>query len=248
MNFQMKYLWAKILLLFSLVLAFQAYSKELPKPPVPFRMVIDQAGWLDAGQENILEAKLRTFNDSTSTQIVVYIDASLEGEDVFDYSQRLAESWGIGQKGKDNGALLYIAAQERKLFIQVGYGLEAVIPDAASKKIIDAVLLPAFKKGAYFEGIDKATSVMMSLANQEFTAAEFVKKSSGKAKGAIGTIIIILIILFFVLRRTGFMGGLLMGSMWGSFSHGSGSFGGGGFSGGSFGGGSFGGGGAGGSW
>jgi uncharacterized protein len=254
MNCRMTSQWVKKLIAISATLSLFLigsfiFAKDIPKPPSPFRLVIDNVGLLDQSQQAQLERKLRLFDDSTSTQVVVYLDQTLEGEEIFDYSQRLAESWGIGQKGKNNGVLVYMAVQDRKIYIQVGYGLEGIIPDAAAKKIISNYIVPAFKKGDYYAGLDKATDIIISLAKNEFTAQEFVKRSAGnKPVNWIGSLIFIILIIFFVFGRMGFFGGFLMGSAWGSFSGGSGSFGGGGFSGGSFGGGSFGGGGAGGSW
>jgi uncharacterized protein len=254
MNYQMKYRLAiKTLFLFAFV-AFSwtiGFSKEVPKAPSPFMLVVDNANVLGSNEKYQLESKLRLFNDSSTTQISIVLDNSLEGDDIFDYSNRLAEAWGIGQKGKDNGILIYAAIQDRKVYIQVGYGLEGVVTDAASKKIIDSYILPAFKSGNYFQGLDQASSVLIKLSKNEFTADQFVKKGK-KSRFPVAFIVMILLFVFFLSRGSGgFMGGLLMGSMWGSFSGGSGSFGGGnggGFGGGSFGGGSFGGGGAGGSW
>ena len=224
----MKYRLAIKTLCFFVFVAFsclQGFSKEIPKQPSPFMLVVDNANVLGSNEKYRLESKLRLFNDSSTTQISIVLDNSLEGEDIFDYSNRLAEAWGIGQKGKDNGI--------------------------ASKKIIDSYILPAFKSGNYFQGLDQASSVLIKLSKNEFTADQFVKKGK-KSRLPVAFIVMILLFVFFLSRGSGgFMGGLLMGSMWGSFSGGSGSFGGGsggGFGGGSFGGGSFGGGGAGGSW
>ena len=250
----MKYRLAiKTFCLFAIV-AFSwstGYCKEIPKPPSPFMLVVDYANVLGSNDRDQLERKLRIFNDSSSTQISIVLDNSLEGEDVFDYSNKLAEAWGIGQKGKNNGILIYAAIQEKKLWIQVGYGLEGVVTDAAAKKIIDNYIRPAFKAGNYYQGLDDASTVLIQLSKKEFTADQFVKKGNNAKLPVIIIIFVFLLVLFIMRGRgSGFMGGLFMGSMWGSFSGGSGSFGGGnsGFGGGSFGGGSFGGGGAGGGW
>jgi len=250
----MKYRLAiKPLFLFAFI-AFtwsMGFSKEIPKAPSPFMLVVDNANVLGSNEKYQLEKKLRLFNDSSSTQISVVLDNSLEGEEIFDYSHRLAEAWGIGQKGKNNGILIYAAIQDKKVWIQVGYGLESVVPDAAAKKIIDSYIRPAFKAGNYYQGLDEASTVLIKLSRNEFTAEQFMKKGRS-SRFPVAIIVMILLFVFFLSRGSGgFMGGLLMGSMWGSFSGGSGSFGGGsggGFGGGSFGGGSFGGGGAGGSW
>ena len=250
----MKYRWASFLLLFFSLLSFQLFPKDIPKPPVPFRLVIDNAGLMSSDQVNDLETKLRNYDNASSTQIVVFTDVSLEGEDDFEYSQSIAQQWGVGQKDKNNGLFVYIAKQERKIRIQVGYGLEPVVTDAASKIIIEDIIKPAFRKGDFYQGLNSATDTLMALASREFSPSDFVKRNTGNTSGLgskkiIGIIVLIIIILLFTRGRTGgFLGGFWMGSAFGSFSSGSGTFGGGGFSGGSFGGGSFGGGGAGGSW
>jgi uncharacterized protein len=225
---------------------------------------------LKAEEVNMLERKLVAFNDSTSTQIAVVTVPSLGGYDVSDYAQRLAEKWGIGQKGLNNGIIILIkpktAVSRGEVFIAQGYGLEGAIPDLTCSEIVDNEILPAFKAGDYIGGLDKATSTLISLARGEFSADEYgqrAKKSTGKVP--VGLIIFIVIIIISMISRgsggsnrkhistgglpfwllLGMMGsGRGSGGSWGGFSGGGGS--GGGFGG--FGGGSFGGGGAGGSW
>jgi uncharacterized protein len=261
-----------LLLLFS-ALFFSLTSKaqqEFPARPEPQRLVNDFAGLLSAEQKNLLEYKLVNFNQRTSTQIAIVTIKSIAGYDPFDYSQKLAEKWGIGQKGKNNGILILVkpkVGNERgEVYIQVGYGLEGVVPDAvAHQTLVENELIPAFKQNDYYKGLDRSTDVLISLTSGEFTADQYVKSvNKGKKSGGSGGFIVIMIVLIivFVLRRgnssgsggTGFLGGLLLmdmlgggrhGGSWGDFS-GGGSSGGGDFGG--FGGGSFGGGGAGGSW
>ncbi|MDX2196241.1 MAG: TPM domain-containing protein [Cytophagales bacterium] len=234
-------------------------GKDVPPMPSPPRLVNDYCGTLSPEQASALENKLRKYSDSTSTQLTVVIEPSLEGDDVFDYSFRLAQSWGLGEKGKNNGVLIYFAMQERKIRIQVGYGLEAKITDAATKQIIEHILKPAFKERMYYEGIDEATNIMIQLASGEYKG---VAKSKKKSIGGIGTYIFLALIILYIISKF-FRGGsnygstggpdiftaMMLGSMmgrggghsYGNFSSGSGSFGG-------FGGGSFGGGGSGGDW
>ena len=249
----------------------RVFSQDIPDRPVPPRLVNDFAGLLKSEEINILERKLVAFNDSTSTQIAIVIVPSLMGYDKSDYAQRLAEKWGIGQKGRDNGVLILVKPKtpdsNGEIFIAQGYGLEGAIPDITCGEIVDYEILPAFRTGDYFSGLNNATNTLMSLARGEYSAAEYgksAKKSSGK-NAPIGFIIFIIIIIFIIFRKSGGSnnknigtGGLpfwlLLGMMgsgrgshrgsWGGFSGGGG--GGGGFGG--FGGGGFGGGGAGGSW
>lgn len=273
----MKYNKIKIkftLLLLFAALFFSLISKaqqEFPARPEPQRLVNDFAGLLSAEQKNLLEYKLVNFNQRSSTQIAIVTLKSIAGYDPSDYSFKLSEKWGIGQKGRNNGILILvkpkIGNERGEVFVAVGYGLEAVVPDAVAHQVlVDNELLPAFRQNDYFKGLDRSTDVLISLTSKEFTADQYVKATHKKEKsGGFGGFIIIMIflIIVFVLRRgnssgsggTGLLGGLLLmdmlggsrhGGSWGNFSGGGGSSGGGDFGG--FGGGSFGGGGAGGSW
>jgi uncharacterized protein len=262
------YILTLLVLLFS-VSVTRIFSQDIPNKPVPPRLVNDFAGMLKPEDVNILEHKLDLFNDSTSTQIAIVIVPTLNGYDKADYAQRLAEKWGIGQEGLNNGVLILVKPEtnDSKGEVQIapGYGLEGVIPDITCGEIVDYQILPAFRAGDYFTGLNDATNTLMSLARGEFSAADFgkmVKKNKNDGTGVI-FVIILVIVIFLISRGSGgsnnkhiSTGGLpfwmLMGMMgsgrgqsgsWGGFSGGGG---GGGFGG--FGGGSFGGGGAGGSW
>jgi uncharacterized protein len=263
-TFKINYLKMKKYLycLLSLFMSWTAVAKEIPTRPSPPVLVNDFAGVLSEEQRNALERKLSKYNDTTSTQIAIVIENSIENDEAFEYSRRIAEGWGIGQKGKNNGLLIYVAVQERKIRIQVGYGLEGTVTDAYAKRIIEEVIKPAFRNQQYYEGLDEATNYLIGALSGQFKGDGGVKK--GKLSGR--TIFVILIIVFFIIyifsKRGGggtnynsrgggmdLLTGMLLGSAlsggrgssYGSFSSGSGSFGG-------FGGGSFGGGGAGGDW
>jgi len=254
-----------LFLILSLLVYSFSFGQDFPERPNPPKLVNDFANILGDGEELTLEKKLLAYNDSTSTQIAVVTINSLNGNDIGDYSFRLAEKWEIGQKGKDNGVLMLVAMEDRKMFIATGYGLEAVIPDAFAKRIIENYMRPNFRNNNYYKGIDEATSVIMGLASGEFTADQIERKKTSFPP----LIFPLLIIAFFLIMsysrfrsvKGSHMAGsnlnfltflFLMSSMggrgrnYGNFSSGSGSFGGGSFGG--FGGGSFGGGGAGGSW
>jgi uncharacterized protein len=244
------------------------HSQDIPDKPYPPRLVNDYTGTLSSNEINTLENKLVAFNDTTSTQIAVVIVKDLGGYDKSDYAFRLAEKWGIGQKGLNNGVLILVKpktdSSSGQVFIAPGYGLEGVIPDITCAEIIDSEILPAFRNGNYYKGLDKATTTLMALASGEFSADQYGKKGTGDLSGLVPFIIIIIVIIIIMSMRS--KGGrnqkhisdkglplwLLLSMMnsggsrhsgsWGGFSGG----GGGGFGG--FGGGSFGGGGAGGSW
>jgi len=242
-----------------------SFGQDLPARPNPPKLVNDFANILDARQELLLENKLVSYDDSTSTQIAVVTINSLKGNEIGNYSFRLADNWGIGEKEKYNGVLILVAMEERKMFIATGYGLEGAIPDALAKRIVENYMKPNFRNNNYYRGIDEATSLIMGLASGEFTPDQISREKIDLRR----LIFPLLMIFFFVLMsysrfrsvRGSHMAGsnlnflmflLLMsagggrGRGFGNFSSGSGSFGGGGFGG--FGGGSFGGGGAGGGW
>lgn len=262
---------------FVLLLLFSAFGlkaqDEFPQRPEPPRLVNDLAGMLSGGEQQQLEAKLVQFGEQTSTQIAIVTVPTLSGYDRADYAYRLAEKWGVGQKGKNNGILILVkpktAKEKGEIFVAVGYGLEAVVPDAiAHRTIVNTEILPAFKVGDYFGGLDRATTVLMSLTSGEFTADQYQKKAGNGVSPFAGIGFIIFMVVMFIIfgrrrnhhsvgTRTGslldaiilanMLGGSRHSGSWGNFSGGGGGFsGGGGFGG--FGGGSFGGGGAGGSW
>jgi uncharacterized protein len=236
---------------------------QLPVPAAPQSWVNDYAGVFSSAEAGALESKLNEFEYRTSTQIFVVTLDDNGGYAVSDLAPRIGEQWGVGQQGKDNGLLVVMDMQENKVFISTGYGLEEYIPDAIASRIVQNEMLPNFKNGDFYAGVDAATGVMISLLDGKFTADQYRKQSSSGGGSTLGGILF-MIILFSVLfggrRRSSGMGrsnlplwlalGMLSGNShsgsFGNFSSGSGGGGFGGFSGG--GGGSFGGGGAGGSW
>jgi uncharacterized protein len=252
--------------------ALTGLGQDIPNPMSPPRLVNDFAGLLNENQFRHLEQKLENFNDSSSTQIVVVTVKSLDGYTKEEFADRLGEKWGVGQKGKNNGIIVLVKPKYRdengEARISVGYGLEGAIPDAIGKRIVDNDMIPYFKAGDYYSGIDKATSTLISLAKGEFSADQYKKKTEGSPFGFAIPIVIIILIIIFMRGNSGnhyttgskgssiwtalFLGSMLGGrggsGSWGDFRSGGGSFGGGGGGFGGFGGGSFGGGGAGGSW
>jgi uncharacterized protein len=250
-------------------------AQEFPEKPVPPRLVNDLVGLLSQGEVDVLEQKLVAYDDSTSTQIAVVTISDLQGYAVADYAQRLAEKWGIGQKGLNNGIIVLVKpktseSSSGEVNISPGYGLEGVIPDIVCAQIIDYEILPEFRNGNYYKGLDKATSTLMSLASGEFPADQYGRPKGDDITGLTPLIffIILIIIIMFIrsgggsnqkhLSRKGLPLWMLLTMMnsgsnrhsgsWGGFSGGGGFGGGGGGGFGGFGGGSFGGGGASGSW
>ncbi|MBN2697365.1 MAG: TPM domain-containing protein [Bacteroidales bacterium] len=239
---------------------------RLPVPDQPSSWVNDYAGIFSADEKRLLEEKLGRFEYNTSTQIFLVTLSDNEGYAASDLAPQIGELWGVGQQGRDNGLIILMDMMDRQVFISTGYGLEEYIPDAIASRIVHNEILPRFREGNFFEGINSGIDVMISLLEGSFTPDEYMKQSGGTGASVIGIFIAIMIFMaiFGGSRRRSVgigsrniplliaLGMLNSGSRhsgsFGSFSSGRGGFGGGfgGFSGG--GGGSFGGGGAGGGW
>lgn len=251
---------------------------DIPERPNPPTLVTDYANMFSGGEKAQLERKLVDFFAATSNQIAVVTVNNFAGYDKAGYATRLAHKWQIGKDKLDNGILVLIKPKTREsngqVQIAVGYGLEAVVPDATAKQIVESEMIPRFKQGDIYGGVDHATTVLMDLAKGEYNYQQYAKYAR-KSGGGFNPFVLIILIFFvfpilFGRRRRGYYGaggrrsslpfwlamgmmsgGRRSGGMFNDFSGGSGSFGGGGSNFGSFGGfggGGFGGGGAGGSW
>ncbi len=234
---------------------------EEPLPPPPKAHFNDYAGVVPAADAERLEAKLADFEKQTSTQIVVAVFPKLPSPSLEDFTVRTAEAWRVGQKKLDNGAILFVFVADRKMRIEVGYGLEGALPDQLAARILDQQVRPRFREGDWAGGLSAGIDAVMAATRGEYTAPA----SSPKARGSSGLSIVILLaflLLFLWLSsigsrawggRTYGRGGWRGGGFWGGGGFGGGGWGGGGFGGGggggfSGGGGSFGGGGASSSW
>lgn len=205
--------------------------------------VVDEAQVLDAGTRQELDQILAQHEQGTGEQIVVVTLRDLRGQQIEEYGYQLGRQWGIGQKGKDNGALLIVAPAQHRTRIEVGYGLEGKLTDAASSAIIQSEMIPHFKVNDYSGGVRAGVQAMLAvLGGRDAVVPQHRAAESGSPSMLLA--LLIAFFVFFMLRRMGGGTGnaLLLGSMLGG---GSSSGGGGGFSGG---GGSFGGGGSSGGW
>ena len=140
---------------------------QSPALPVLHSRVTDMTGTLSASEQQSIERLLAANEDSTSNQIAVLIIPTLDGGDLFDYAQGVAEKNTIGTKGHDNGVLLLIVLNDRRVRIQVGYGLEGALPDATSKSIIEDVITPRFRGGDYYGGIAAGVSAIIQATKGE---------------------------------------------------------------------------------
>jgi len=240
------------LLIGFLLISITFFGQEIPAKPNGY--VLDQAGLLQANEAQQLEQKLRGYADSTSTQFAIVLVPTTGNSDPYDYAMAIGKTWGVGQKGKNNGVVILVSMDNRKIRIVTGRGIEDVLPDATCKRIINRIIKPYFKRGDYFGGLDVATTEMMQRASGQFQS-EASDDSEGMPVFVIVVLIFVIITLIraFINRGGGSNPGSRGGGMFfppiflggGGYDRG-GSSGGGGFDFGGFGGGDFGGGGAGG--
>lgn len=179
-------------LLFLFSISLPAFS-QLEVPELWGVRVHDEAKVLSAQTIQQLEAQLKVHEDSTSNQIAILIITSLQGEAIEDYALRVAEKWQLGQKGKDNGVLVLIAIDDHKMRIEVGYGLEGVLPDAICSQIIRNEMAPNFRRGDYDAGVVAAVNAIVSAIGGEYEAEEGgggAKPMTGKDKALVGLFIL----------------------------------------------------------
>ncbi|MGW8169729.1 MAG: TPM domain-containing protein [Sulfurovaceae bacterium] len=163
-----------------LVLLIGELYGEPKFPPLNNSRVVDEASLFDLSQKSILEQKLADYERNSSNQIVIVTLKSLDGYDISDYGYQLGRHWGIGQAKKNNGVLLIIAPNERKVRIEVGYGLEGALNDATANTIIQKDILPFFKSGNYYEGTGKGIDSIIKVTKGEYTSEprKDIKKGS----------------------------------------------------------------------
>ena len=202
-------------------------AQTIPARPVPPRLVNDFADILSDKQERALEQKLVNYNDTTSTQICVVTVTSLGGTESNDYAQKLGEKWGVGTKN-NNGVVILVkpktADELGDVSIQVGYGMEPYITDAVNYGIRQKEMIPAFKEGDYYKGIDNAVDAIIGLASGAFKADKYAEDED-VSDGAILLFGIIILIIYLVLKGLNNMskgggngsgkGGFWRGLLWG---------------------------------
>ena len=256
-----------------LILAFRAFTQNIPAKPNPPRLVNDFGNVLNTEQRASLERKLVAYDDSTSTQIVIVTVETTGDLDIQEYALKILREWGVGNRTTNNGIVIVAAVNDRTVRIETGYGMEGVIPDITARQIIADEITPNFRSGNYYGGFDEAVNAIARAVAGEYAAPENYNRRTERRRGSGFGYLIPLIIIIIIISRTGggsggggmmsrrgydpFFGGFLGGMLGGGLGRGSGwsGGGGGGWSGGGggggfggFGGGSGGGGGASGSW
>ncbi|MFT3945425.1 MAG: TPM domain-containing protein [Agriterribacter sp.] len=261
-----KYLF--VILFFISLGAYAQVDKIIPAAPNPPKLVNDFTETLTQLQQEMLEHKLKNYDDTTSNQIAVVIVKTLDDYNPYEYATALGRKWGVGNQEFNNGVVFLIAKDDRKVFIAPGYGLEGALPDITCKQIVDNDILPNFRGNDFYRGIDEGTTAIMKAAAGEYTPPKgYADRGKSSGVPVFIVLIIIFVIVMIIVRSGGGGGGSFMSRRgyrdsgvppiwWFPTGGGGGSRGGGGWSGGGssgggfggFGGGSFGGGGAGGSW
>ena len=258
MTFQKVY--QKVAVAVCVLLAQLAFAQfKIPEKPSFQTSVYDYANLLSASEKAQLEQKLIRYSDSTSTQIVAITIESLQNEDVKQLATNWAHTWGIGRKKEDNGVIILLAKKERQIAIMPGYGLEDRLTAGQGGEIIRDIIIPEFKAGSYYKGLDKGADALFDVFKGKYKGQR--KQDNGGGIPVIVFVIIFIIILALITRKrgggnSGNRGGggfdladmIILSSLGrGGFGGGSSGGGGGGFGGG-FGGGGFSGGGSSGSW
>ncbi|XCF07298.1 TPM domain-containing protein [Tamlana crocina] len=262
-------------LLVGLVFCSFSYAQfDIPEKPKFQTSVYDYTNLLSSFEKSSLERKLVKYSDTTSTQIVVAIIHSTEGENINFLGAQWGQEWGIGQAKEDNGILILLARNDRRIAINTGYGIEHLLTDALSKRIIERDIIPYFKKGDYYGGLNRGADAIFEVLNGEYKGTRPTNNRNGIPPGMVIIFIFIFIVILISISKNRRGGGgnrghrsagqdlleaIILSNMgrgsyrrgssgWGGSSGGGGwSSGGGGFGGG-FGGGGFGGGGASGGW
>lgn len=193
-----RFLSAFILVVFSLTFL---NAQDIVPPPDPPRLVVDKANVLLHEQAELLEEKLVLVDDSSSNQIAVLIIPTLNDYPIEDYALKVLRTWGVGGKDHNNGVLLLIAIDDRKVRIETGYGLEGAIPDITAKSIIDNHITTNFRNGNYYRGIDEATDALALAAVGEYREPrKYEREDSGPG---LGTIIFLIILFLFIFSIMG---------------------------------------------
>ena len=200
-QFKMKNLFFVVLLTTLLCTNFSFAQYEIPKTPDFQTSVYDYYNLLSASQKSNLEQKLIKYSDTTSTQIVVAIIASTEGENINYLGAKWGQAWGIGQEKEDNGVLILLARDDRRIAINTGYGVEHLLTDAMSKRIINLDIIPYFKQNDYYGGLNKGADVIFEVLTGEYKGTRQTSNQEGIPVGFIMLLVFIFIIILISISK-----------------------------------------------
>lgn len=182
-------------------LTISAYAQKFPAKPEGF--VNDYAHILTPYQVQRLDQKLSNYRDTTSTEVAIITVPSLQGYPIDEFSLKVLDKWKIGQHKKRNGLLIFVAPNQKKMRIEVGYGLEGAIPDITAGHIINNIMKPYFKKGEYYQGLNLAIDAVMKHASGEFKPNKNKGKNKGRSSIFPILFIIAVIIYIIIIKRDG---------------------------------------------
>ncbi|HZV34289.1 MAG TPA: TPM domain-containing protein, partial [Verrucomicrobiae bacterium] len=201
-----------------LICALPAWAAEVI-PPAPEHYFNDYANVTSPETASRLNQQLEDFERQTSSQIVVAVYPKMQSDSsIDDYTVRVARAWKVGQKAKNNGAILFVFIQDHKMFIQVGYGLEGVLPDIICKQIIDNEIAPRFKRGDYDGGLSAGVAAMMAATKGEYKGTGRTVNQRSKGQEAILPIVglvFFIFVVYIIIRSIG-GGGRTGGGGWGN--------------------------------
>jgi uncharacterized protein len=187
------------------LLIFAVEAAAVPSFPALTGRVVDNAGLLSEAEEKGLRVLLEQHENETTNQVIVVTLPSLQGYEIADYGYQLGRHWGIGQAGRDNGVLLIVAPNERKVRIEVGYGLEGTLTDKLSHDIIQETILPRFRAGDYAGGIIHGTRSILSVLEGSYTAPQRKKREESSSSDFSGLLIFV---VFIVTAIANILGGI----------------------------------------
>jgi len=245
---------APFLMLLALAIGGPPAFAQVREVPAHTGWLVDEAGILSAGDRQLIESELAAFNQQTGKQLEALVIKSLEGEAIEAFSIRVAEKWKVGDVKRDDGVLMIVAIDDRRVRIEVGQGLEGELPDVTSSRLIRGVIIPYFKAGRFPEGIRAGLGAIMEALGGDATRVAPTRAiRKGRQSPFMGFLLFIVFFSLFLRTRMG-RGRGRNALLWGGLGAGLGGLGGrGGFGGGGFGGfggggGGFSGGGSSGSW
>jgi uncharacterized protein len=206
------------LLAFCWVLLFASGSLRAELVPIPAlqQRVTDLTQTLTSEQQSQLEAKLAAFEQQKGSQVAVLIVASTKPEEIEQYSIRVVDAWKLGREKPDDGVLVLVAKDDRKMRIEVGYGLEGAIPDLIAKRIITEIMAPSFRQGDYYGGINNALEqVIRLISGEQLPVPAQSKPSGGKLWDMLYVVFIGAFVVGGILRAIfgKFVGGVLNGGI-----------------------------------
>jgi len=196
----------KSLFIFVILIGIQflpntSFAQKFPAKPEGF--VNDYAHILSQGQIQRLDQKLSNYRDTTSNEVAIVTVPSLQGYPIDQFSLKVLDKWGVGQHNKRNGVLIFVAPNEKKMRIEVGYGLEGAIPDIIAGHIVNNVMKPYFKKGEFYQGLNQAVDAIMLQAAGEYKPSKKKKNDKGGGSAFPVLFIIAVIIYIIIIKRDG---------------------------------------------